>query len=333
MRMKMLAVTATLCIASPLIADPVSVTFSPVQYDVWVYPPGSGGLSDFAPTFASPFGSEDPDRLGYFMLVFDTSSLMTDRPARLLSITTRVPMLNSSNFSTTNGMNYDPTRDSFLSALDPLLDEDPGRPVELFAVGFNNGLSASSWNEQLTPVLQNGVYNAIPLDFPGAGPRDVQESVDMGFDPMPLAVGTTPDTYLAPSDGTPRVANGAIWSFDADLTGRDDAQAYLGEQLFNEGRLPVILSSLHAAGFGGMGGSQVYPRFATNNTFFPVPDAELDAVYEISPPADVDTNFRVDIEDLYAYELGEGLLDANGDNMVNAQDRELVEAGIREDQS
>lgn len=311
-------------------AGTIPVTVTPQTDDVWVYTFGQGSFASIAATFAGIFEDDDPDRLGYFFLTFDVSGSFDagGRPARVRSLELRTTMLNSSSFNQNNGVIYDPTYDSVETYHNSALDTDPGRPIELYGVGFRNGFNLQSWRNANFPVSGPEGYSAVPIDFPGDDPagRDVQNSVSLGFDTLPLAIGTTQD-LISPGDGTQRVLDLARWVFTvSDIS--DGLDSYFRNSL-DQGEISLIVSSLQLAGFDGMGGDEIYPRFATLNTFFPVDDAELLLDIQFSPPEDVNGDFVVDIEDLYAWEQGEGMRDINGDGVVNAADRFLLIAALR----
>ncbi len=311
-----------------------SIVLGPQTDDVWVYTFGQGALASVAPSYSSVFGDEFPDRFATLFLTFDAQGVLPDtqRPVRLSSMTLRLSMLNSSSFDETDGVFYDPTYDGVNSYLDPTLDTDPGRPMELYGVGYRNGFDLSSWRSANFPVSAANGYNAIPIDFPpgSAQGRDLSNSVIGGFDTQPLAIGTTPDLLTA-TDGTLRVRDLARFTFLMDDLS-EEARTSFTSQLLN-GEVSFMLSSLQAAGFGGMGGEEIYPRWATLETAFPVEDAELELTIEQSPPADVNTDFGVDIEDLYAWEQGEGLLDTDDDGSVTPDDRRLVIQTLRKDET
>lgn len=310
-----------------------AVILTPQADDVWVYTFGQGSFASVAPTYASVFGDEFPDRFATLFLTFDATGVVpdTDRPFRISSLTLEATMLNSSTFDETNGVFYDSTPDSVASYLDPFLDTDPGRPIELYAVGYRNGFTLSSWRAASFPVTGSEGYNAIPVDFPSglSEPRDVSNSVIGGFDTHPFAIGTTPDLLTA-LDGTLRVRDLARFNFEMSSL-RDAERAYFEDQL-QTGSISFMISSLQAAGFGGMGGEEIYPRWATLETAFPVEDASLEISIEISPPADVNADFVVDIEDLYSWEQGMGLRDVDGNASVDAADRGLLLQTLRQNE-
>lgn len=266
-----------------------------VSKDAWVYPPVGSGVSQAAPLFGSPLGVEaDPDRLGFLLLMFDLGPQLDlgQGPYRVDAVTVTVRLLNSSTFSTTNGMLYDPTHDTRETYLGIIPDADPGRPIELFGAVFNNGLSASSWNEFTTPVFENGLYNAEPVEIDAmtGQPRSVLSNIDDGFDALPWAVATTPDTYTG-SGGTTRVADGATLTFQLDLS--DPAMAaFLAEEINTAGTLSVVVTSLHAASFGGIGGNDIWPRLGTRESFG-LPDPSISVTLSTGAlacsPADLTT--------------------------------------------
>lgn len=263
------------------------------EKDAWTYPPVGSGFSQVAPVFGSPIGvPADPDRLGYYYVAFDLNSQidLSQGPYDIASITVTAYLLNSSTFSGTNGTFYDDSYDSFITYDGTLTDTDPGRPIELYAAMYNNGLSALTWNEFLTPVFQNGLYNVEPVDIDPITkmPRSVQSNVDDGFDATPLAVATTTDTYVG-SGNTFRIADGAELTFSLDLTDPDLRQL-LADELNADGTLSFAISSLHAAGFMGQVGDDIWPRLGTRESFG-LPDPSIEVVLTTGPvacsPADV----------------------------------------------
>ena len=316
--------------AASVFANPVEVTLTPPVEDVWVYSFGQGALASAAPTFAGDFSDPFPDRFGSLFLTFDATDQLpaTDRPSRLIGFTLELGMLNSSTFDQSDGVLYDATFDPVGTYLDPSSDADPGRPVELYAVGYRNGFTFESWRDANYPVTGVDGYNAIPIDFPAGllTGRVIDNSVSDGFDTLPLAIGTTPD-LLEATDGTLRVLDLARWTFEAGPLTTEEL-VYFNAQL-DSGSISFMVSSLQLAGFDGMGGDEIYPRFATLETFFPIDDASVDLQFEVSPPADVNTDFAVDIEDLYAWEQGSGLLDIDDNNAVDAADRAQLLTTLR----
>jgi hypothetical protein len=320
--------------AAPALAEPrVSVTLTPPAEDVWVYTFGQGAFATAAPTFAGDFSDPFPDRFGTLFLTFDATGLLpdSDRPVRLNGFILELSMLNSSTFDQNNGIFYDPTYDPVATYIDPNADTDPGRPVELYAVGYRNGFIFETWRDANYPVTGPDGYNAVPIDFPAdtSTGRFVDDSVSNEFDTLPLATGTTPD-LLEATDGTLRVLDLARWSFDASALNPAERDFFTSQ--LESGSISFMVSSLQLAGFDGMGGDEIYPRFATLETIFPVEEASVELDFEVSPPADVNTDFGVDIEDLYAWEQDSGLRDVDENGIVDDSDRAVLLAALRADE-
>ena len=313
-------------------ADPVRdlIELGPPSDDVWVYTFGQGAFATVAPTYAGDFSDPFPDRFATYFLTFDTNGLIEDpsRPVRVTSFSLETSMLNSSSFDQSNGVIYDASYDPVATYLNPQLDQDPGRPMELYAVGYRNRFDLESWRAANFPVTGTDGYNAIPVDFPPgqSAERDISNSVNDAMDTHPLAIGTTTN-LIGPPGGTQRVLDLARWTFaSGDLS--TDESAYLAAEIVS-GSVSFMLSSMQLAGFEGMGGDEIYPRWATLETPFPVADASLVITIEVSPPTDVNTDFRSDVEDLYAWERSSGLLDVNGDGIVSPEDRRLLIESLR----
>lgn len=324
------AVTAAAAAAAALLAaqDARAQMFAvpaPV-FDVWMYPPGAAGLSDYAPTFGSPIGTPDPDRLGYYFVCFDTSTQApTSTTFRIISARLTIRMINSSTFSPTDGVIYDPTFDIFTTYLgNPPADPDPGRPIELYGAQLRSGLTLATWNEVTTPVQTAGVYNAVPIDFGDEQePRNVQSNIDEGFNARPFAIGQTSNTYAA--GGRTRIADEATITFDIAV-GDAGIQRYFRESL-QSGRVGLIVSSMHSAGEFGAAGADIWPRFATRETFG-LPDPTLTLVVEPVRVGDFNFDNLVNSQDLAAMLGAWGACsagqpcpaDLTGDGFVNAQD-------------
>ncbi len=323
--MKRVALVAA-CIGSAALAQPGTYSAS-AEKDAWTYPPVGSGFSQAAPVFGSPVGvPADPDRLGYYYVAFDLNAQLDllQGPYDIASITVTAYMLNSSTFSATNGAFYDDSYDSFITYDGTIADTDPGRPIELYAAMYNNGLSALTWNEFLTPVFQNGLYNVEPVDIDPITkmPRSVQSNVDDGFDATPLAVATTTDTYVG-SGASVRIADGAELTFTLDLTDADLRQL-LADELNADGTLSFAISSLHAAGFMGEAADDIWPRLGTRESFG-LPDPSIEVVLSTGPvacsPADVTTSGTangvpdqvVDLSDFSFYLTLWGTSDARAD--------------------
>lgn len=189
-------------------------------------------------------------------------------------------------------------------------DEDPGRPIELFGVGFGPTYTAQSWNEN-SPYIGGGPTLAAPRDpFPfvfQAGTFDLlhcEENVQgrfndhlaqpvTNFTPTPWAIGV-PVGYTPTQQATPFDVVFAI-----DLSLSDGAvRAYFQEQL-DEGRLFVSVTSLHPTVQGGTPGS--VPSFYQKEGLGLHPDAaapKLTIVLRERRTGDTDGNGCVNLSDL-----------------------------------
>jgi hypothetical protein len=326
-----LAVAAALvCAAAVQAGQSGSFVVPAPDFDVWVYPPGAGFYSPYAVTYASPFGDPDPDRLGYAFYGFDLAGQLPADPESyvLTELVVTVRLLNSSTFDPIDTVRYDPTPDP-LSSFTGGPDTTPGRPIELYGVEYQNGYTYDTWKAVNAPVGAN--YNVQPVDLdPSGNPRNVLNSVDDGIEANPFAVATTTQTHMGP-DGTVRISNGATLTFTVDLS-RPGAEAYWREQLAS-GKVGVIVSSLHAAGFSGMGGEEIYPRLGTAETFGDY-KATLFVAYDAPAsacPGDLNGDGAVNADDLGLLLAAFGGTDAgdlNGDGLTNADDLGLLLAAF-----
>jgi hypothetical protein len=228
--------------------DPIVVAFAAPWADRWNYP--------FNPTpgtrvTASVFGNEPggtifDNRDGQMIVGFLTGSqlptgLSPDR-YEILDATLTLE------FSSDLTLAYDPTPDpwqSFVAASDPawIPDADAGEAIEVFGVGFRNGMSRSAWvaNTPFTVAGQNvlnpGVRSAFALGVRDGAAVDVSNSVRERWDPVPFALGTIDG--LKPGELIPV---GRVMRFD--LAAADPFVAsYLGSSLA-DGKLLLSITSL-----------------------------------------------------------------------------------------
>jgi len=266
-----------------------TVSYDRPTFDRWNYPfNGTPGTRDVAVTFFSGFvpGAFD-DRDAQFLNTFVTAGdVATGLGAQNYVVT-------SARFTVTLDprfagiLAYDNTYDSFATARDPaqggnIADADAGRPMELYATGFRNGLNAFSYNDSQAfafgdPTAE-GVRNAYAADVtPEGNLRDVSNNIRDGFEATPLAIGQVEG--LNPGD---LIGAGATFVFDINVA---DAgiQQFLANGL-DFGAIALSLTSLHAASQPGGGDTGLYPGFMTNESFFPdAQAATLEFTYEIVP--------------------------------------------------
>lgn len=300
--------------------------------DKWMYPFGPpGGRESNAPVFGAILISGFDDRDAQFVLGFATGSSV---PAGLGEDSYRVARGSvRATVSTDRVFFYDPTWDSFRGLLpdtDPryVPDEDPGRPVELFACGFRNGFSATTFVESSpfggTPMIPpaEGARNVFAAVYDEQGlATDVSRQVRLGFEAVPAAIGLTDAVapgQLVPVDTT--------LTFTLDLC--DPAfNAYLRRAL-DEGVLFLMITSLEPASGGPGGGTGgAYPTFYTKENPVAIPlgyAATLELDVQVYRGGDVDGDGVVDFNDFLAYlnlyNAGTLAADLTGDCTVDFND-------------
>lgn len=235
---------------------------------------------------ASVFGAygtiDDPrfnfdDRDAQYFLDFATSALaQPGRGAsnyRILSLSVTLVVENNNIFS------YDPTFDVLGSYTGAFADSDPGRPMELYGVGYRSNWTRSSFNEDSPFQTQssssisdpkgdwNRKRNAFAADFSVVGvTRDVSNNVEEGFEVNPWAIADSPgyvdlegnyvESALAAGSLVPE---GSVLRFRLNLAD-PKIVAYLQDGL-NAGRLHLMVSSL----YGTTQQSTDIPRFYTKD--------------------------------------------------------------------
>lgn len=300
--------------------------------DKWMYPFGPpGGRESNAPVFGAILISGFDDRDAQFVLGYATGSAV---PAGLGEDSYRVARaVVRATVSTDRVFIYDPTWDSFRGLLpdtDPryVPDEDPGRPEELFACGFRNGFSATTFVESSpfggTPMIPpaEGARNVFAAVYDEQGlAMDVSRQVRLGFEAIPAAIGLT--DAAAPGQ---RVPVDTTFTFTLDLC--DPAfNAYLRRAL-DEGMLFLMITSLEPASGGPGGGTGgAYPTFYTKENPVAIPlgyAATLELDVQVYRGGDVDGDGVVDFNDFLAYlnlyNAGTLAADLTGDCTVDFND-------------
>ncbi len=296
----------------------VVADFHTPTLDRWMYPFNSSpGAEVTAPVFAAVNQPDFDDRDSQFLLGFDTAGLVPTGAGalryRVMSARVRLVVSNDQRFE------YDPTPDPVAASYDPtdpefVADSDIGKPIELFPVGYRNGLTAATFTEstpfstQPTFPPQEGIRSAFAaaVDDDGVA-TDLSRQVRQHTAAEPIAVGQADG--LAPGALVPQGTE--LW-FDIDV-GNEATRRYLSRGL-NAGRLMLMATSLHPASGGpGGGGGVVYPAFYTKeNALSPIlgytPSFEL--VVEVYPGADFDldgdTGTDADIEAFFRALAGSG---------------------------
>lgn len=279
--------------------------------DRWVYPFNfQPGTRPVAPTYGS-FDPRFDTRDAELLLGWDTGgALETGRgPARYLLRSVRVTLTSVAPQSPIKPFVYDPTYDSYRTHLtnDPLAlpDSDPGRPIELFGVGFRGGFTAETFKEDsafgpLNSITSSnisiGTRNAYAAVFDNRGvPIDIANHVgqrnaawtNAPFEVTPWAIGTT--TNALPGEEVPDAGR---MTFSIDL-GDPLVVSHL-QQSLDAGRLRFMISSLSPAGQStpggtGAGGGGAYPWWATKeNLLYDPPSLELDGTLVSDADSDSD---------------------------------------------
>lgn len=178
---------------------------------------------------------------------------------------------------------YDPNHDP-LSTYVSAQPSDPGRPIELFGVGYRSGFSRETFREN-SPystgsfVTNNNVTivksrrNAYAMDFVEGVPRDISNNIEQRFEVNPWAVGQIPGVADLNGELTPQplsagslVPYEAVMTFTIDLT-NPLIRAYVQEGL-NAGRLHFMVTSLTEHIYtGDQGAAGGFPSFYTKENF------------------------------------------------------------------
>lgn len=305
---------SSLGLATGTLAQVVTVNLSRPTLDRWMYgaAPNANGSESTASTFGAILAPGFDDRDGQVLLGFDTSSLVT--PGLPLDRYRVSTIEICAAVSVNNQAYYDPTFDSVsslysLTDSDHTTDADLGRPVELFAVGYRAGFTATTIQENspfsavvFDPTAPNleGVRNAYAATIDDAGnTTDVSRQVRQRFDAQPLSIGLTNE--VAPGNLMPQ---GTVLTFRVDLCSAG-ARRYVQRGL-QQGRLLFIISTLEPAsgGPGGGTGAPTYPKFYTKENPTAIAlglESKLNFTTNLGRIADVNGDEGVTIDDLLQY--------------------------------
>jgi len=298
---------------------PVTAAYDAPDRDRWNYPFNlTPGVRANASTFGAVGIDGFDDRDAQVLVGYD---LAADFPAvpegyRVVSATVELVVLTGDAFI------YDPTQDPIASFFDPtdadfIPDDDDGRPIELFATGYRNGLTIESW-EETTPFTTDptfpppedsrSAYAAIYQDDGTA--TDLSNQVRDRFDATPLAVGVT--DAVAPGELVP-----AETVFRFELNPCAPGAGAFFDASFDAGRLHLTATGHHSAVMG-----------TTDPTFpvFIMRENPLASALDLAPKltitaiargdADLNADGVLDIFDFLAFQnafdAGEALADFDG---------------------
>lgn len=189
---------------------------------------------------------EFDERDGQVIVVFDTSGLIPAGQGPEQYTVEQIELTVTLADELSGG--YDPTIDDWRTYLpiedpDATPDRDSGRPIELFATGFRNGITAETWAEDtpfsLVGPFGDGVRTAFAAELDRTGSLiDVSNSITDRRTPASLAAGVADGG--GGSGGV--LPEGTVLRFD--FTGDDPrVAAWLGSSL-DAGRIHLSLSSL-----------------------------------------------------------------------------------------
>lgn len=258
--------------------------------DIWEYPfAGTPGTNKIAATFGATGNADFDNRDAQVYFRFDTGGTVPIglAPSMYQVVSLKITLsVNSGGFKVYDG-SYDPVN-TFAPDGTPINGDDPGRPMELFGVGYRNGVTSTSVSESTPfstlPQPQPRSRSLYPTDFVASGSlnggvsvsRDVSNSVTDQFNTTPFGIG-----QVAAQD-----LNNGFLKEDAEVVFNlsmlnTDLLRYLQLSLA-EGRIGLIATSLEQA---SQGGPVVYPDYYTReNTLGAPPKLEL-VVQVIPEPA------------------------------------------------
>lgn len=305
--------------------------------DRWFYPFNfETGVRKSAPTYGS-FDSRFDMRDAQFLLGWDTATAIPTNagPAQYLIQSARITLTSVRPTPSSPAFIYDPTLDHYLSYLTNQPgyrpDEDRGRPVELYGVGYRGGFTAETFLEDspygaIRPITGTNVSiqtrNAYAATYDTNGVLiDVANNIghlqphwpEPAFPVRPWAIGTT--TVVPPGDEVP---DDSKFEFALDL--KDPLVLGYLQSALHEGRLRIMVSSLSPAsqstsGGTGAGGAGAYPSWATKeNPLYDAPKLELSVT--VVAETDTDADLLPDDWERFWFggltETGTGDADADG---------------------
>lgn len=338
---------------APLFTPPFAITDTTPDLERWMYPHNAAPCDRQAGSTFATFGDGAgvDTRHAQHLIGWDTTALLPAHHGASDYLVTRCRVTLTLNRG--DLFVFDPTHDAYTSYLDPGVpaatdDEDAGRPVELFGVGYRNGFDAGTF-EACTPFGGNepAMRNAFALSWTTTGEWvDISNNVGKSdpafpaFEAVPFAVGTTTETQ--PGDLVPP---GAQMTFELNLA--DPFVLAYVQQGLDAGRLRFAVSSLHTS--SGQTGPASYPDFATRFNLAVVDPTQLEIEGRIVGEGDLDADGLPDDWELArlgalswdaigdpdedgganAQELGAGTAPLDGNDRLAVDCERLPDGGLR----
>jgi hypothetical protein len=254
----------SLLAASSAQAQLLTPTIATPSLDRWMYPfNGSPGfrleVAAFGATLLEGFDDHDAQVLVGFDTTGDITPGLGADEYRVIEATLTVTVSNDLGFT------YDDTYDSYttytVSGEPEILDPDPGRPLNLFLVGYRDGFDQTTFNEStafgFVPEVEpaQGMRRAFAAQYDSAGvATDISNHLKEMFEAEPLAIGVT-DTVapgqLVPSDT----------EFTFSFSPCDAGTGLELARMLDLGELRLMVTSLNPASGGPDGGEGNYPVF------------------------------------------------------------------------
>jgi prepilin-type N-terminal cleavage/methylation domain-containing protein len=337
----------------------VETTWDWPSIDTWFHQSGNDNDKADPSSFTNyePGSAFFQSRSGTVLLGFNTTACDMD-----MELCTPIPIVEASRYQINSirvtaslvqdgrQVIYDPTEDQLSSILGG--SDDPGKPMELFGVGFGNGYERLGYGahdgagpefEEPTALLSSGpmleqTFNIFPLGDDGTGELgnvfnspggegtftinedDELELVEVTKQPWhasPWAVGTV--NGVAPGTAIP---GRPVVTFNVDLS--DPAVLEYFQQSLADGSVGVFLTSLHdVTGFHGGGSGDNFPGYYAQHhlavSLGMAQAARLTVDYEILDSAgdtlgDYDGNGDVEMADYETWRdaFGDDLAEVDG---------------------
>lgn len=237
--------------------QPFELSLATPSLDRWMYPHNAtAGSRPTAPVFGTLGDDAGVDaRHGQFLIGFELSSLVPANlgPSRYLIQRCRLSVTVSRDRSFVLDSSPDGLATFFPTNRPDLVpDPDPGRPIELFGVGYRDGVTAESFLEDSAfGGAAAGERHAFAAGF-DAGGRLIDVSNNAGktnvafppFQAFPFAIGTSGTVAVGEL-----VPAGSVIDFDLNLA--DPLVSQYLQEACHTGRLRLMLTSLQTSGFGG----------------------------------------------------------------------------------